>query len=450
MRDSTFLKSTDSQKGISDTYTSPTNINALLPLELLINTFNILYQDISDSLPFPFPYNNALEHFCRHPLLDLMLVQRGWYNLVQTSPSYWTHVNIGVTDRIARGWSGVGRNNIPSVGIGEVNELRERFGKSGSLPLHLTIAPGFISDFGIVLRLLKEHAVRLETLTILSNTSMKASLAHDISSEHLLQLLKLPLSSLKRLQMDELTIANFTPEADTTLRIDIDAPTLHQLSSNIYFVIPQTPSRLTLLSIANLDLDSIRPSVNWSRTELPKLLELRMANCEPGLILSSLLTPALQALIFQGYAPTQVPTELPEYSHLRDLQWFDTGPEPTFELVFRRCPNITRYANYVVGQETDACADVLSEEATILRRNEGIDSIRWPRLEEVLLDYAPCASLSALVDAVPTIRRIRVLRDPIAPNQSDEDMEREREILVELRRKVDVVFRLDPWTNTNT
>ncbi|KAG8954838.1 hypothetical protein FRC04_010320 [Tulasnella sp. 424] len=452
MQDSSLLNPAASAEGSSDAAASQININTILPLELLINIFNILYQDINDSLPFPFPYNNALQHFCRHPLLDLMLVHRGWYNLVQTTPSYWTDVNIGVTDSIAGGCSGVGRDGIHSVGMGEVKELQERLKKSGSLPLHLTVAPGFIPDFGIVLRVLEEHAGRLENLNILSNTSMKASSTYDISSEYLVQLLKLPLPLLKRLQMDDLIITHSTPEMDPTLRIDLYAPNLQQLSSHTHFVIPQTPSHLTLLSISSLDLDSIRPSFNGSRMELPRLLELRMANCEPGPILSALLTPALQVLIFQpDYAPTQVPTELPEYSHLRDLQWFDTGPEPTFELVFRRCPNITRYANYVVGQETEARADTLVDEATIFKRTGGIDSIKRPRLEEVLIDYASCASLSALVDAVPTIRRIRVLRDPIAPpHRLDLDMEREKESLVELRRKVDIVFRLDPWTNMST
>ncbi|KAG8954841.1 hypothetical protein FRC04_010323 [Tulasnella sp. 424] len=441
------LNPDDSAKEESDAHKRPININAILPPELLINIFDILYQDTTESLPFPFPYDEALEHFSRHPLLDLMLVHRGWCNLVQTTPSYWTHTNLGVTDIIARAWRGLSRDAVPWIGKGEIKEVREQLDKSRSLPLHLTIAPGFISDFSIVPHVLKDHASRLETLIILANAASTGVPIRNASPEYLAQLLKLPLPSLKRLQMDELCVTPPT-EMDLTLRIDLDAPNLHQLSSHSHLIIPQNPSHLTFLSVSNLDLQSIEAPFDGSQIELPKLLELRITDCEPGPILSAFLTPTLEVLIFRSEdRPSRSPAELPQYSHLRDLQWSDRGRDPVFKLGFQHCPNLTRYANYAVGQETEANIKILINGATILEAEEN-NSITWPKLEEVMFDCATCANLSVLVDAVPTIRRIRLLRDPIeSPLPHNQNLEREKEILVELRRKVDVVFWLDPWTD---
>ncbi|KAG8978737.1 hypothetical protein FRC05_010011 [Tulasnella sp. 425] len=449
MRDSSPPIPADSAKGPSDVNTSRPNINTILPLELLINVFDIIYLDVTDSLPFPSPYSTALERFRRHPLLDLMLVHRGWYNIVQTSPYYWTYANIGVTDIIARGWRrGVSQDGVPSIGKGEIKELRGLLEKSGSLPLHLTIAPGFISDFSVVPHVLKDHSSRLETLNIVASAGSKAIPIRNTSPEYFVQLLKLPLLSLKRLQIDELTITSFPPEMEPC-RIDLDAPNLHQLSSYSHLIIPQTPSHLTFLSVSKLDLRSIEPPFDGSQIELPKLLELRITDCEPGPILSAFLTPILEVLIFRSEdASSHTPAKLPQYPHLRDLQWSDIGPDTVFELVCRCCPNLTRYTNYVVGQEAEVDFKILVDGATILEEGGASTLIKWPKLEEVMFDCATCANLSALVDAVPTIRRIRLLRDPIdSPYRHNQDVEREKEILVELRRKVDVVFLLDPWTD---
>ncbi|KIO21464.1 hypothetical protein M407DRAFT_245457 [Tulasnella calospora MUT 4182] len=78
---------------------------------------------------------------------------------------------------------------------------------------------------------------------------------------------------------------------------------------------------------------------------------------------------------------------------------------------------------------------------SIFTRSGGFDSIKWPSLEEVLFDCAYCADLLALVDLVPSIKRIRILKNPC--ELGDKDVERER--LVKLREKIDVALWLDPW-----
>ncbi|KAG8929268.1 hypothetical protein FRC01_004615, partial [Tulasnella sp. 417] len=185
--------------------------------------------------------------------------------------------------------------------------------------------------------------------------------------------------------------------------------------------------------------------IGQSQIELPELLELRITNCKPGPVLSTFSTPALRALVIYALEMSgESPEDLPEYPHLRDLQWFDVGNDPAFKLVFRRCPNLTRYANYVVGLENEINLNDLTEGPTILERPGGINSIEWPKLEEVLLDCAYCGDLIALADLVPTIKRMRILKNPCEFG----DKSIETELLVQLRQKVDIAIGIDSWTDS--
>ncbi|KAG8911632.1 hypothetical protein FRC00_006137 [Tulasnella sp. 408] len=200
--------------------------------------------------------------------------------------------------------------------------------------------------------------------------------------------------------------------------------------------------------MSGIGILTCQSTLTQGQVQLPKLLYLRIADCEPGLLLSALSTPLLRVLVcyLEGRS-IHVPEDLPEYTHLKDLQWSDVGPDPTFELVFRRCPNLTRYANYVIGKEMDLDIHLIVDAPTILTLPGGINSIKWSNLEEVLFDSTTYAALRQLVDAVPTIKRIRTLRDPVQdPLRYNEDVETERTYLSELREKVDVVLWLDPWT----
>ncbi|KAG9039872.1 hypothetical protein FS837_000891 [Tulasnella sp. UAMH 9824] len=427
--ESITVSSTGAVKDLFEDASVSTTINSVLPPELLATVFDDLYRNIKESLPFPLPYDKALKHSDRHPLLDCMLVCRRWWNIVQASPFYWTVAMVGVTSEDR---SGPGQEGL----INAQNYLD----KSGSLPLHLTIAPEYVSDSGFMLQILKKHVGRVEILNIISGEIDDRS----IPLHHLDQLLRLPFLSLKRLQLDELQVDISTPEMDLPLRIDLDAPHLHQLFYHLYVIISPTPSRLSLLSISGSDDEWIEPPAVRRQIELPELVELRITESDPGSILSMFATPVLQVLIVRcEYTSNKVPGKLPEYPHLRDLQWSDVGHDATFELVLQQSPNLRRYANYVIGREENIHLGQLTDPPSVFERRGGIDSIKWPSLEEVLLDCALCDSLLKLVDLVPTIKRIRVLKDP-----SDlGDPITEAELLAELRQKVDFALWLYPWSN---
>ncbi|KAG8929267.1 hypothetical protein FRC01_004614 [Tulasnella sp. 417] len=288
------------QEGSAQSYTDPENvatgseihqinINSLFPPELLVHVFDVLHKDIMESLPFPLPYNEGLQRFKHHPLSISMLVCRGWCDVIKTTPAYWTFVDIGALHH-----STVGKQayTVRSLGSEGVENIKGRLKKAGSLPLYVTVAPEYISNFGTVLEILKEYAHQLETINIVKMPHLK--------------------------------------------------------------------------------------------------------NSEPGLILSALSTPLLQVLIYHSEdASTHLPKE---YSHLRDLQWSDVGPDSTFDLVFQRCPRLVRYANYVLDKVAELSASLLVDLPTMLARPGGIDSIKWPCLQEVLFDCATYAALKALVD----------------------------------------------------
>ncbi|KIO21469.1 hypothetical protein M407DRAFT_28923 [Tulasnella calospora MUT 4182] len=420
------------------------NINSLFPPELLVGVFDILYQDIMDSLPFPLPYDEGLQRFKNHPLGDFMLVCRVWYDIIQTTPTYWTFVDIGALHNTALGEQA---HAVRSFGSEGVRDFKIRLKKSGSLPIYVTVAPEYISDFSTVLDILKEHAHQLETINIVKMRHLKSVTLRHISSEQLLQLFRLSLPSLKRLHIDAFRLVPPRPEPWVGGRVEIDAPQLYHLSSHFHILIPHNPSQLTSLSMSGIDMLTLQSTLTQGQVQLPKLLHLRIVDCEPGLLLSTLSIPLLQVLVYHSEEPsTQPPEELPEYSHVKDLQWSDVGLDPTFDLVFRCCPNLTRYANYVIGEEMAIDINLIVDGPTILRPGR-INSITWPNLEEVLFDCATYAVIRELVDAAPTIKRIRTLRDPVvAPLRHDEDVERERTFLSELKEKADVVLWLDLWT----
>ncbi|KIO21465.1 hypothetical protein M407DRAFT_28918 [Tulasnella calospora MUT 4182] len=445
MRETSAPSDTDRANTAPDAERSSNNINSLFPPELLVGVFDILYQDIMERLPFLLPYDEGLQSFKNHPLEDSMLVCRVWYDLIQTTPTYWTFVDIGALHNTALGEQTHGVRLFGSEGV---RDFKIRLKKSGSLPIYVTVAPECISDFSTVLDILKEHARRLETINIVKMPHLKSVTLRHISSEQLLQLFRLSLPSLKRLHIDAFHLVPPRPEPWVGGRVEIDAPQLYHLSSHFHILIPHNPSQLTSLSMSGIDMLTLQSTLTRGQVQLPKLLHLRIVDCEPGLLLSTLSIPLLQVLVCHSEEPsTQPPEELPEYSHVKDLQWSDVGLDPTFDLVFQCCPNLTRYANYAIGKETTLNINLLADGPTILTRPGGINSIKWPNLEEVLFDCATYAVLRELVDAVPTIKRIRTLRDPVAsPLNRGEDVEGERKFLSALREKADVVLWRDPWT----
>ncbi|KIO21463.1 hypothetical protein M407DRAFT_28916 [Tulasnella calospora MUT 4182] len=380
---------------------SSINLTSLFPPEPLVVVFNILYQGVMESLPFPIPYDEGLRRFKNHPLGDFMLVCRVWYDLIQTTPTYWTFVDIGALDNTALGKQA---HAVRSFGTEGLRDLKRRLKKGGSLPICVPVTPEHILDFRTVLDILKEHGRRLETINIIKMPHLKTVTLRHISTEQLLQMFRLPLPSLKHLHIDEFHLDPPPPEPWVGGRVEIDAPQLYHLSSHFHILIPHNPSQLTSLSMSGVDMLTIQSTFAQGQVQLPKLLHLRIVDY--------------------------------------------VGPDPTFDLVFQRCPNLTRYANYVIGREMELDISLLTD-PTILTRPGGINSIKWPNLEEVriLFDCATYAALTVLIHAVLTIKRIRTLRDPVASPLYGGDIEWERKFLSELREIADVVLWLDPWTS---
>lgn len=195
------------------------------------------------------------------------------------------------------------------------------------------------------------------------------------------------------------------------------------------------------------------------RVELEQLFELRITNCDSGAILSALSTPFLSKLVVDGpVAPYLVPIanlSLPQYHHLKELQWRDLGRDQTLTTLLPLCPNLTVFANYIVGLEDDISPDLVYDTATILlevpniRGQLGEGEYLWPSMAEILLDSATCTELAELVDAVPSIQRVRVLQDPTTCRLSTEQA-RECVLLERLRERVNVALRLEPWSESRT
>ncbi|KAG8924782.1 hypothetical protein FRC01_011061 [Tulasnella sp. 417] len=127
----------------------------------------------------------------------------------------------------------------------------------------------------------------------------------------------------------------------------------------------------------NVDLKNLNPPVDGLRVELEQLVELRITDCDPGAVLSTFSTPILGKLVLDNKRRSYVlPESLPEHQHLKELQWNDVGQDPTFTRFLSLCPNVTVYADYVVGLEDDIPLEIIDAPPTILldmrqQRNQG-------------------------------------------------------------------------------
>ncbi|KIO20975.1 hypothetical protein M407DRAFT_29360 [Tulasnella calospora MUT 4182] len=107
--------------------------------------------------------------------------------------------------------------------------------------------------------------------------------------------------------------------------------------------------------------------------------------------------------------------------------------------------------NYQVGDEGSIKFQHIDTPATILSLlpresggNHGSSTYSWPKLEEILLDVGQCDDISVLIDAIPSLKRIRILQN--FTTRSDEEARlRETGLLPSLRKMVDIAFWLDPW-----
>ncbi|KAG8946796.1 hypothetical protein FRC04_011452 [Tulasnella sp. 424] len=357
-----------------------------------------------------------------------MLVCRAWYNLIQATPNYWTSVAIGVGGVV--GWGSKSPEETRKELFAEM--LDEVLERSGQLPIQVTIVPGRVPDFEIVTNALRKNAPRLHTLSLLSCSDDHEERVP--SQDHITDLLDNAFPALEQFIMGAFCISSRPRQNVVGYTFDLTAPELRRLTCDEHLINPYSSSHLNQLSLTNVWLPFPAGCV-----ELPRLMDLHLFDCDPCEILPTLSTPALQTLIVFNESPRgRLRSRPPQYVNLCELQWSDRGPEECFEEILELSPNLTRYSNYVFGQEDELDVWQISEPATILgivSNNPGAKA-RYHMLREVCLDIATGKEIVALIATIPSIEFIRILRDPREVGD-DDNREEEIRILEELIGKVD-------------
>lgn len=404
-------------------------INNRLPTELLVMVFVALFSDTSNSLPFPPSYDKILEHFKRHPLLNAMLTCRTWYDIIRATPTFWTEVGLGVEAAIKSSSDGES-----GAAVASLEQLNQALEKSGTLPLHVTILPHFVGDFQVVRHALGTCNDRLELLNLVVPGSVLRTTGSGMDAADLEELLKGPLPSLKRLHIQAGRFRGDTSWANTGLPLELDTPNLREISSHDHVVLPRMPSNLTRLSLIDVHVSRIQHPI-----ELHQLLELRLAGCNPRLLLSSFSTPSLRILAVKDpQTRTGAFDNVPVYQNLQELQWSDNGPDQDFVAMRHHCPNITTYSNYTRGEEVELDLRSISAGPTILTEELNIP---WPKVEEVRFDVASCDDVRKALVMMPSLKRVCILRDPIERLELEpENQKREKESLAKLREQVEIIF----------
>ncbi|KAG8895583.1 hypothetical protein FRC00_007259 [Tulasnella sp. 408] len=364
-----------------------------------------------------------------------MLVCRSWHQLVIGTPAFWTFL-----------WIGAG---TPPRDV-EGKQLRAVLERSSQLPLSVMLAPERIErliHFPNVQEALGDHLKRVETFSLVRMERKRQNIP---STRDIELLLRHPLPSLKRLNVDRFKISYTGYSWSDRLRITIDSPQLEELSCHYHFIIPQSP--LHLISISLCSVDSPTDSLTPKSIDFPLLLDLRLTTCDVATLLPAFITPSLRRLFIDENVQ-RIPTapSLRPYPTLEELRWSDEGPDPTFSALLPLCPNLIRYSNYQIGDEDSeefweidtpmTLLDALSHQS---EDNHGPSTSSWPKLEEVLLDVGKCDDVFALLDAIPSIKRVRILRS-LTEGSEKEAEQREASLLQSLRKRVDIVFGQDPW-----
>ncbi|KAG8946784.1 hypothetical protein FRC04_011440 [Tulasnella sp. 424] len=428
------------------------NINSLLPPELLALAFSFVMFDAREEISFGFlgkPDAEQLRRqFSQSPLLNASLVCRAWYSVIRDTARFWTFVGID----LKRSSATASKKSKPVLSPRSITQSKKAeilLEKSGRLPFSVAICPDHIEDLESINKAIRKHVERLETLYLIPSDE-KASIKSGRSKppqtppSQAFKLFFQPLPNLKRLSVDRCLahIMYGIAGRPLTLQQAVDAPRLESIFCHTHLITPKSPARLASLSLASVQLDHPpQPSM-----EFPHLVDLRMQDCDPGAILSTFSTPSLKRLIVCNWKKYDAPAQLPRYDSLHELQWLNMGQDPAFVMLCQRCPNLKRYSNYIKGNEEGA---VLHSPQSVLGvvddgMARGVDtSSMWPMLEEVLLGRASCDEVAMLLTAVPSIKRVRVLY-PVKRDDED-DHEQEMEKLAMLRHKVDVAIRREPW-----
>ncbi|KAG9047427.1 hypothetical protein FS837_002283 [Tulasnella sp. UAMH 9824] len=438
-------------------------INSVLPPELLALAFSFPFNDAVDAISFNAHGGpdeaEVQKRFRQHPLWNASLVCRAWYGIIKNTPRFWTFVAVGFTSlpgpSESTGDPPTSHLPHPKERLRAVEVLLER---SGSLPLTVVLGPENILDLSSISQALHKHFDRLEILSLVASDKLepRRQTPPQTTLDQALELLAGPMPKLKFLSISRSfpTIMYGIADIVTSVHRKMDAPQLETISCHAHLIIPSSPTRLSSLSLIQIDIDQ----GGQSSVELPHLVDLRIEKSKPGAILSTLIIPSLRRLVVKAVSDySNIPAQLPRHNSLQELQWFENGYDPVFAMLCRVCPNLKRYLNYI--EEDSIEKDIENADKffspmrlplmilTVFDQDVlgGVNTYRhWPILEEVLLDRASCDVIAMFIRTVPSIKRVRVLRDP-SEFYGLNFQEGERHTLAVLQGKVEIAIREEPW-----
>ncbi|KAG8909084.1 hypothetical protein FRC01_007135 [Tulasnella sp. 417] len=404
------------------------SIDTILPPELLISVFRVIYLDAIASIPYlPRSQRPPLD---RHPLAEVMRVCQMWRRLVEETKSFWTFVIIGTS---------TGGHQLGMTANSEekssIVELEMTLARSGTLPFAVNVASGRLVDHRLVECLYRE-AYRLSTLNIISTDNNPRRWR-----SHVDHLSERSFPTLKRLTVGH--VPTWPSTSTGSSQMLVHAPELQSLYCSFHVVFPFNPLRLTSLSLTAIDLDSFEYLLELSSGSfhLPQLIDLHLDFYDAARFIVIFSTPSLKKLaVIERVSTIFERGPLPQYPQLEELEWSEavfTGPN--LAALLPQCPNLIRFANYLSIKESNMKFQFISSSAIAEASQEIL-----PKLEEVRLAIASCEEIEALVKGKPSIKRVRILK---ISSENKEDLEEVRQKIARLLEKVEVVVEMDPWSN---
>lgn len=433
-------------------------INDTLPAEILCSIFLAVYR--SNIVSFPPSDTQSLSQL-HHELLDLMLVCRAWQQLINQSPHLWTRVWVGRGIKSLWTFGNTGPSSDPQEWLGEVED---RFRKSGELPLEVTIWPDHIYNVENATNALGSTAHRWERLDISyghQEHHLPGSRPIPTPADDIKQLLKPHMPFLESLHVGTIIPVGESGSPDAILT-HVNLPSLSRLSCRGYLLLPTSAPCLASITLHGIKSDNLQ-RLRSHPLSLPNLVQLRVIRCPNILeILAILSAPALQTLVIgphDGHVdddwaedPPFIYPTLSSYQHLQELQWGDWDSAlDVLTYLLRRCPNLLRFSNYIHGSEGLTNQDhYVSHMPThlISRDASPVADSLCPNLEEVCFDVVNPRQVEELVEAKPSIKRVRFLSDPSAIYIGVRDavsFSEWEEPLERLREKVDVAIGMESW-----
>ncbi|KAG9047425.1 hypothetical protein FS837_002281 [Tulasnella sp. UAMH 9824] len=450
------------------------DINSILPPEVLALAFTFPFNDAVDAISFDLPGGpDAAEvqrRFKQHPLWNASLVCRAWYGIIKNTRRFWTFVAFGFTSPAEPSESA---NDPPATATScsprmrpgkRLRTIEVLLQRSGRLPLTVVLCPENIQSLPTITHSLRKHFDRLEILSLVPSDNLEPlprgryPMPSTTTLFRALHLITEPMPKLKLLSFS--SCIKCFPSAivgrGLSVRRDVDAPELETLSCHTHLIVPKLPTRLSSLSLIKVDIYQY----TQRSIELPNLVDLRIQDCDAGTILSTFLTPSLRRLVVRRGDALRNPDphQLSRYDSLQELQWADAGHDPVFTILCRLCPNLQRYFNYIRGSDIEKDIKIVdtyspmdfNRRPTILSVFDedvlgGVNTSRnWPVLEEVSLDTASCDHVARLIKTVPSIKRVRILRNRVLSNIGVYQ-ERERDKLEMLRGSVKIAIGGESW-----